>query len=117
MSAMREALAFQRSVILSGETYTETVMAYESDALAELVAMERVVEAARELRRHEELPEFEALCEALDELDGQTPGHHSPGEAKGEVTVGGVSPRTPSPGVCPCRVHGDPDGDCGENCG
>lgn len=129
MPKTREALAFQRSVVRSGEPYTSQVDSSYRAALAEVSAVERVVEAARECRdamraeRADVLMEngavfIEMLDAALAELDGQTRGD---GERVGAAALNaspiadGDEP-VPAPRACPCRVHGDPDGDCGERC-
>lgn len=87
-------------------------------------AMERVVEAARrEASSSDHWPFVRAcecdLCAALAELDGQEEGgpSHAVEPHGGARQACEPSDRAVPPSSCPCRVHGDPDGDCGENCG
>lgn len=49
IETLRETVAFQRSVIKSGEAFTETVAAVETDALAALADLQEFVEAAEAL--------------------------------------------------------------------
>lgn len=102
-------------------------------ALAELSALEAVAEAARRIRssgaacscrymgdgdviecwpcierkRHRELTAALARLAAVQ--DGQ------PSANTAIPTTAGIEPAAEL--ACPCRVHGDPDGDCGEECG
>lgn len=119
MSAIREALRIS-------DRATPTWSA----ARAELVAMERVVEAARCARSildewvlaSDDSPEIVARAEevmgaALAELDGQEEGgpSHAVEPHGGARHACEPSDRAVPPSSCPCRVHGDPDGDCGED--
>jgi hypothetical protein len=67
---IREALAFQRSVIQSGEAWTETCAVMESEALVRLARLEAVVEAARSFTKYpDEYGDFGNLAAALRSLD------------------------------------------------
>jgi hypothetical protein len=78
MTATREALAFQRSLVQSGETWTATCAVVESEALAEIGRYEQITADAAEAlhaldRLAARLEEAEALVrEAEDATSGFT---------------------------------------------
>lgn len=143
-SPIREALSLLEGAMRFPED-AEMFVALSGPALVHLAALEAVADAARECREAmlaeradllmENGPVFiEMLEEPLARLvavrDGQTAAGggrgssdgraplangEAPGSSPGPGLAGDV-PR-PSAAVCPCRVHGDPDGDCGEECG
>lgn len=105
------------------------------DALAELDALEAVADAAADVWASQGGPDSmrsmgDALARLVAVQDGQTEGDEGRGKSK-EARAGSTSPHTDrvarqlpqcpggetsSPSVCPCKSHGDPDGDCGERC-
>ena len=113
-NATRDALNYVRPCGRSGVVTCEICVGScgveeVEAALAEVEAVERVVEAARRYVGMDDVYAYQWLVAALAELDGQTPEADT---SAGEAPAG----RPSASGACPCRVHGDPDGDCGERC-